>query len=60
MATKLDLLEYILDLTPEQVEKIISRKDLLERCIALTDNQYIYPDTFTRNVFVDSTGGSAT
>ena len=51
MTAKQELMEYIQNLTPEQVEKVISRLDLLERCLTMTDAQAIYTDTFTGKLF---------
>ena len=51
MTAKQELMEYIQHLTPEQVEKVISRLDLLERCLTMTDAQAIYTDTFTGKLF---------
>lgn len=49
--TKQKLLEYIQNLTPEQIDKLCSRLDLLERCLRLTDEQAIYIDTFSGKMF---------
>lgn len=51
MTAKQELIEYIKNLTPEQVEKVISRLSLLERCLTMTDAQAIYTDTFTGKLF---------
>lgn len=51
MTTKQELLEYIQNLTPEQVDKVITRLPLLERCLTMTDAQAIYADTFTGKLF---------
>ncbi len=51
MTTKQELMEYILNLTPEQAEKVVSRLDLLERCLTMTDAQAIYTDALTGKLF---------
>ena len=47
MTAKQKLMDYIQSLTPEQVDKILSRFDLLERCITMTEAQAIFTDTLT-------------
>jgi hypothetical protein len=51
MTAKQKLVDYIQNLTPEQVDKILSRFDLLERCITMTESQAIYTDTLTGKLF---------
>ena len=51
MTAKQKLVDYIQSLTQEQVEKILSRSDLLERCLTMTDAQAIYTDTLTGKLF---------
>jgi len=51
MTAKQELIEFIKSMTPEQVEKVISRLDLLERCLTMTDAEAIYTDTFTGRMF---------
>ena len=51
MTAKQKLVDYIQNLTPEQVDKILSRFDLLERCITMTEAQAIYTDTLTGKLF---------
>ena len=51
MTAKQKLVDYIQSLTQEQVEKILSRSDLLERCLTMTDAQAIYTDTLTGRLF---------
>lgn len=50
-SSKQELLEYIEALTPEQVDKVIARLDLLKKCLAMDDNQAIYTNTFTGKLF---------
>lgn len=49
--TKQELINRIQAMTPEQVEKVASRFPLLERCLAITDNQAIYTDVLTSRLF---------
>lgn len=51
MTAKQKLMEHIQNLTPEQAEKILSRTELLERCLAMTDAQATYTDTLTGKLF---------
>lgn len=51
MTAKQELMEYIQNLTPEQVEKVISRLPLLERCISLPEPYATYTDAFTAKLF---------
>ena len=51
MTAKQKLMERIQNLTPEQAEKILSRIDLLERCIAMTDAQATFTATLTGKLF---------
>ena len=51
MTAKQKLMDYIQYLTPEQVDKILSRFDLLERCITMTEAQAIFTDTLTGKLF---------
>lgn len=51
MTAKQKLVDYIQNLTPEQVDKILSRFDLLERCITMTEAQAIFADTLTGKLF---------
>ena len=51
MTAKQKLVDYIQNLTPEQVDKILSRSDLLERCITMTEDQAIYTDILTGKLF---------
>ena len=51
MTAKQKLVDYIQSLTQEQVEKIFSRSDLLERCLKMTDAQAIYTDHLTGKLF---------
>ena len=51
MTAKQKLMDYIQGLTQEQVDKILSRFDLLERCLAMTEAQAIYTDTLTGKLF---------
>ena len=51
MTAKQKLMDYIQSLTPEQVDKILSRFDLLERCITMTEAQAIFTDTLTGKLF---------
>ena len=51
MTAKQELIQFIKNLTPEQVEKVISRLDLLERCLTMTDAEALYTDTFTGRMF---------
>lgn len=43
-----ELVKYILNLTPEQADRIVKHMDLLK---SLTDNQQIYICTLTEGVF---------
>ena len=51
MTAKEELVEYIKNLTPEQVDEILSRLPLLERCLTMTDAQAIYTNTFADKLF---------
>lgn len=51
MSKKEELLEYIANLTPEQVDKLIARLDLLKKCVAMEDYQAIYTNAFTGKMF---------
>ena len=51
MTAKQKLMDHIQNLTPEQVEKVVSRSDLLERCLTMTDAQATYTDILTGKLF---------
>ena len=51
MTAKQELIEFIKNMTPEQVEKVVSRLDLLERCLNMADAEAIFTDTFTARMF---------
>lgn len=51
MTAKEELLEYVQALTPEQVDKIISRLDLVKQCLTMTEPQAIYTKTLTGKLF---------
>ena len=51
MTAKQELMEYIQNLTPEQVDKIVSRLPLLERCLELPEPYATYTDAFTAKLF---------
>ena len=51
MTAKQELIEFIKNLTPEQVEKVISRLPLLERCVSLPEPYATYTDAFTEKLF---------
>ena len=52
MTEKQKLVDYILNLTEEQVDKICSRFDLLERYTATAESQAIHTDHLTGKLFV--------
>ena len=51
MTEKQKLVDYILNLTEEQVDKIFSRFDLLERRITMTESQASHTDHLTGKLF---------
>ena len=51
MTAKQELIEFVKNLTPEQVEKVISRLPLLERCVSLPEPYATYTDAFTAKLF---------
>ena len=51
MTEKQKLIDYILNLTEEQVDKIFSRFDLLERYTATAESQAIHTDHLTDKLF---------
>ena len=50
-SSKQELLEYIEAMSPALADKAISRLDLLEKCLAMDDNQAIYTSVFTGKLF---------
>lgn len=46
MSRRQELLEYIQNLTPEQVDKIVSQLPLLKGCLATNDPLAVYADAF--------------
>lgn len=53
------LIEFVMNLTDEQVEKLVKRLDLLETLRDMNDNELLYGATFLGKLFGDS-GGRAT
>lgn len=51
MTDKEKLLQYVESLTPEQVEKVIARFDLIKQALAMTEPQAIYTQTLTHKLF---------
>lgn len=45
------LLDCIMKLQPEQVEKLIQRTDLLQKISNMTDNEVIFINSFIDKVF---------
>lgn len=51
MSKKQELLDYIMSLTPEQVEKVAQRLDLLKKVATMTDPEAIYTNAFVGKMF---------
>lgn len=53
------LIEYVMSLTDEQVEKLVKRLDLLETLRNMDDNELLYSEVFLGKLF-GYRGGTAT
>lgn len=53
------LVEFVMSLTDEQVEKLVKRLDLLETLRNMSDNELLYCETFVGKLF-GYRGGTAT
>lgn len=51
MSKKQELIYYIMNLTPEQIDKIVKRFDLLKQAVNLTDSEATYISHFSRLMF---------
>lgn len=60
MKTKQELIDYIMSLTPEQVDKVVNRLDLLQKVVDMTEAEAIYSDTFISKLFFPQCGDKRT
>lgn len=51
MSKKQELLDYIMSLTPEQVEKVTQRMDLLEMVVNMNECEALYSTVFLGKMF---------
>lgn len=51
MSKKQEFLNYIMSLTPEQVEKVTQRLDLLQKVVNMSEPEAIYTNTLTGKLF---------
>ena len=51
MSKKQELLDYIMSLTPEQVDKLSHRLDLLEKVVSMDDWAARYTNALTGKLF---------
>ena len=51
MSKKQELLDYIMSLTPEQVEKVTQRLGLLQKVVNMSEPEAIYTNTLTGKLF---------
>ena len=51
MSKKQELLDYIMSLTPEQVDKVAQRLDLLKKVTTMTDSEAVYTNAFVGKMF---------
>lgn len=51
MSKKQELMDYIISLPPEQVEKVTQRLDLLKKVLNMSDSEAIYTNTLTGKLF---------
>ena len=58
MTAKQELIEYIKNLTPEQVEKVISRLPLLRQCLEMNDYAVRYTQAFNAKLWGLNGGAS--
>lgn len=45
------LIDYIMNMPPEQAEKAVSRLSMVKKLLNMTDNQCLFTETFTDKVF---------
>ena len=51
MSKKQELIDYVMSLTPEQIDKIANRLDLLKQAVHMEDHEAIYISHFTKKLF---------
>lgn len=51
MSKRDELVAYIASLTPEQVDKVCRRMDLLKQLPTLSENQLIFTEEFLKRIF---------
>lgn len=42
MNKKQELIDYIMNMTPEQINKVVNRLDLLKQTVSMTDSEATY------------------
>lgn len=57
MSKRDELIAYVASLTPEQVDKVCKRMELLKQLPTLTDNELIFTEEFLKRIFTP--GGTA-
>ncbi len=53
MTKKQELIDYIMSLTPEQVDKLTERLDLLKKVVSMTDSEAVYTNELTGKLFFE-------
>ena len=51
MSKKQELIDYIMSMTPEQIDKAVNRIDLLKQAINMEDHEAIYISHFAKKLF---------
>ena len=51
MSKKQELIDYVMSLTPEQIDKVVNRLDLLKQAVNMTDSEATYISHFSHLLF---------
>jgi len=51
MDKKQELIDYIMNMPPEQIDKVVKRLDLLKQAVGMTDSEATYISHFSRLMF---------
>lgn len=51
MSKKQELIDYIMNMTPEQIDKVVNRIDLLKQAVNMEDYEAVYISHFAKKLF---------
>ena len=51
MSKKQELIDYIMNMTPEQIDKVVNRLNLLKLAVNMEDHEAIYISHFAKRLF---------